>query len=205
MTDLEPIQRYVNSDNSCLFSSISYLVDKSNFNENSSIIYRMMIVDYINGNEDVKEEFLGMSRDTYIDKIANPDSWGGGIELKLFSDIFKIKIASIDIESTRVDIFGEDKDYDKMIFLVYNGYHYDPLVMNSKDDMDSDVTIFDSNDYTYMVQFKEYIENLKSKGHYVDLENLHNYKCNECNEVYENEALAMLHGEQTNHWDFKNI
>ena len=30
MTDLEPIQRYVNSDNSCLFSSISYLVEKSN-------------------------------------------------------------------------------------------------------------------------------------------------------------------------------
>ena len=29
-----PTRRFVDADNSCLFSSISYLFDKSNFNEN---------------------------------------------------------------------------------------------------------------------------------------------------------------------------
>ena len=71
MTDLEPIQRYVNSDNSCLFSSISYLVDKSNFNENSSIIYRMMIVDYIKDKFDVDKAKI-----IYINEVPIYNQFG---------------------------------------------------------------------------------------------------------------------------------
>jgi hypothetical protein len=31
--DLQPIRREVDADNSCLFSSLAYLLDKANFNE----------------------------------------------------------------------------------------------------------------------------------------------------------------------------
>ena len=201
MSEFKPIQRYVNSDNSCLFSSISYLIDKSNFNENSSIIYRFEICDYIKNNDHLKEELLGMSREEYIEKISDPNTWGGGIELKIFSEIFKIKIASIDIESTRIDIFGEDKNYRNIIFLVYNGYHYDPLVMNDKDDMDSDQTIFDENDYNIIIKFKNYIEILKDRGNYIDLKNLHNFKCENCNTIFKNENNLYLHCQENNHWN----
>ena len=49
--DLIPIRRHMNADNSCLFSSIAYLIDHKNFNESSSIKFRMMIPEYLINNE----------------------------------------------------------------------------------------------------------------------------------------------------------
>ena len=41
--DLQPIRREVDADNSCLFSSIAYLIDKANFGETSSLKFRIHI------------------------------------------------------------------------------------------------------------------------------------------------------------------
>ena len=156
-----PIRRYVDSDNSCLFSSIAYLNDKENFNENSSMIYRLIIVDYINDNN-LSEDILGMPKADYIQNISEPSTWGGAIELKLFSEIFKMQIASLDVESKRIDIFGEIENYNKRIYLIYNGYHYDPLVMNysHKSSNDLDITIFDPEDDCKLTMFRDYLESV---------------------------------------------
>lgn len=156
-----PIRRFVDSDNSCLFSCIAYLNDKENFNENSGMIYRLMIVDYINNN-DIKEEILGISKADYIQNISENSTWGGAIELKLFSDMFKIQIASLDVRSKRIDIFGEIENYKKRIYLLYNGTHYDPLVMNFTQDSstDLDITIFNTNDHEKLTMFSDFIESV---------------------------------------------
>jgi len=175
--ELKPVQRYVNADNSCLFSSISYLMDKQNFNENSSLIYRLTIVDFIKENKKITDDFLGMPRDEYINKMEDTNCWGGAIELKLFSDILEIQIASIDIQSGRVDIFGETKDYSRRIYILYNGIHYDPLVMNfegNEEKFDSDITIFEPEDYDKLIKFQNLAEELKVKGKFVDLNNINN-------------------------------
>jgi hypothetical protein len=39
-----PIRRYVDANNSCLFSSIAYVYDRENFNETSQHVYSNMIV-----------------------------------------------------------------------------------------------------------------------------------------------------------------
>ena len=115
-----PIRRYVNADNSCLFSTIAYLIDTNNFNENSGLIYRLMAVDYIkDGN--ISQDILGVSKDEYITKIADRKSWGGAIELKLFSDIFQVQIASLDVMTGRMDLFGETEQYEKRILSPYDG------------------------------------------------------------------------------------
>jgi ubiquitin thioesterase OTU1 len=156
-----PIRRYVDSDNSCLFSSIAYLNDKEHFNENSSMIYRLMIVDHINDN-DISEDILGMPKADYIQNISESSTWGGAIELKLFSEIFKMQIASLDVESKRIDIFGEIENYNKRIYLIYNGYHYDPLVMNYSHESsnDLDITIFNPEDHCKLTMFRDYLESV---------------------------------------------
>jgi ubiquitin thioesterase OTU1 len=206
--ELIPIQRFVNADNSCLFSTISYLIDKKNFNESSSLIFRLTIVDYINEKTDITDEFLGMSKKEYILKMENPDCWGGAIELKLFSDIFKIQIASIDIQSGRVDIFGETENYTHIIYILYNGNHYDPLVMSidgTSGDFESDITIFELEDYDKLIKFKDYAEKLKKERKFVDLSNNSNYQCTECKEIFTTEKNAMTHGELNNHWTFDEV
>ena len=65
---------------------------------------------------------------------------GGAIELRLFSDIFKIKIGSIDVMTNRIDIYGETKPYDKIIYTIYNGVHYDPLISSADSSKESDIT-----------------------------------------------------------------
>lgn len=206
MTEMIPIRRYVDSDNSCLFSSIAYLIDRSNFDENSKLIYRLMIVDYLQ-DSDISDDILGMKKDDYILKITQPDTWGGAIELRFFSDIFKIQIASMDVQSGRIDIFGEMEDYDRRIYLMYNGVHYDPLVMNLDDscNTETEMTIFSPTDDDKMIMFKDYIESIKAKGDYVDPSNINNIKCNICNQEFFDEDLALVHGQTESHWDFKQI
>ena len=201
-----PIRRYVNSDNSCLFSSIAYLLNRSEFNENSSLIYRLEIVDYLKNNN-VDENLLGYPKVEYIENINDLSTWGGGIELKIFSDIFKIQIASIDVQSGRVDIFGETKNYEKRIYLVYNGVHYDPLVCNENESSESetDLTIFNSDDYTKLIMFKDYVESIRSKGEYVDTSNNLKYACNICQNTFDTEIKIMEHAEKEKHWDYFSL
>ena len=119
---MEPTRRFVDSDNSCLFSSIGYLIDNKNFNETTKLQYRQLLTNFIEDNN-VDIAMLGMSKEEYINNIQNPSTWGGAIELKLFSDMFQVEIASIDVQSNRVDIFGQDKGYPQRIFVLYNGVH----------------------------------------------------------------------------------
>ena len=127
--DLIPIRRYVDADNSCLFSSIAYLLDRKNFNEQSSSKYRMMIVEYLNNNS-FDEALLDSPLEVYINDIADPSKWGGGIEIKIFTEIFKIEIGVVDVQTNRIDLFGQDKNFPNRIFILYNGIHYDPLFIN---------------------------------------------------------------------------
>jgi len=199
-----PHRRYVDADNSCLFSSIAYLIDKDNFNTSSSLIYRLIIVDHIKQNK-IDESIFGMSKNEYLEKISDSDTWGGAIELKMFSEIFDIQIAVLDVQSGRTDIFGEIEDFEKRIYLLYNGIHYDPLVMNHQDNNESDITIFSPEDSEKLIMFKDYIESVKDKGDYVDISKINNLKCIKCNNIFESNEEASVHGINFNHWEFKNI
>lgn len=46
-------------------------------------------------------------------------------ELSIFSRHYCAEIASIDIETGRVDRFGEDSSYASRVILLYSGIHYD--------------------------------------------------------------------------------
>jgi ubiquitin thioesterase OTU1 len=75
------------------------------------------------------EGFLGEKPRYYAQNITNLNVFGGGIELKIFSDYFKIEICSFDIQTCREDHFGINKGYSRKGLLLYTGDHYDVLAL----------------------------------------------------------------------------
>ncbi len=201
--DLHPIRREVDADNSCLFSSIAYLIDRSNFNEESSLKFRQIIIDYLLDDQ-FDSTLLDQPKDNYIEFIQNPKNWGGALEVKMFSEIFKKQIVCIDVKTNRADIYGEDKEYPQRIYLLYNGIHYDPLVMNfdTGSDPSFDITIFDSNDSETFELMKCLLLEYKNQGDFVEFYNL---ECKACTEKFKNENEAVEHSINYNHWDFSQI
>lgn len=206
MDTLIPIRRYVDADNSCLFTSIAYLSDRKNFNDTSSSIYRNMIVEYLFNNE-FDESLLELPKEDYINEIANPSKWGGGIEIKIFSEILKLEIAVVDVQTKRIDVFGQDKNYTSRIYVLYNGIHYDALVMNfdENSDPESDVTIFDSEDEKISTKFKNFISKFNKNKDFFDISSLKSLECIDCKEQFINEEHATNHAKKTSHWNFKQI
>ena len=62
---MEPLRRFVDADNSCLFSSIGYLLDNDQFSETTKLQYSQILATYIQDNifeaglfEISKDDFL---------------------------------------------------------------------------------------------------------------------------------------------------
>lgn len=201
---MEPVRRFVDSDNSCLFSSIGYLIDNKNFSETTKYQYRQLLVNYLEDNN-VEAGMLEIPKEDYIENIQNPSTWGGAIELKLFSDMLQIEIASIDVQSNRVDIFGQDKNYPQRIYVLYNGVHYDPLVMAYTEDLNDDITSFASDDNETLISLQEYVKVFKDAGDFVDLANMNSFECDTCKTLFENHIEAYNHANNFQHWNFNEI
>jgi len=201
---MEPVRRFVDSDNSCLFSSIGYLVDSKNFSESTKYQYRQLLVNYLE-DDNIEEEMLDLPKEDYIENIQNPATWGGAIELKLFSDMLQTEIASIDVQSNRVDIFGQDKNYPQRMYVLYNGVHYDPLVMAHTEDSKDDITNFASDDNETLISLQSYVKNFKDVGDFVDLANMNSFECDNCKTMFENQEDAYNHANNYEHWNFNEI
>ena len=207
MTDLIPIRRYVDADNSCLFSSFGYLVEKNKFSDMTSLKIRQAVVNAILSEKKYDITILGQPKESYIEFIQNPSSWGGATELKILSDLYQIQIVAIDVKSMKHYLFGEDSKFPKRIYVVHNGVHYDPLVMTISSDAnnDNDITIFNSNDDVVFAKFKSLVKNYHDQGEYVDLSDLKTLECDDCKETFGTKDEATLHAQYHNHWNFNAI
>ena len=66
-------------------------------------------------------------RNDYIATISKPSSWGGAIELTVLAKYYSTEIASIDVETGRIDHFTPppENDSGNRCILIYSGIHYD--------------------------------------------------------------------------------
>lgn len=89
---------------------------------------RQLIAEEIRANEDKYcEAILGKPNDEYCEWILKPESWGGAIEIAALSSHYGLEIAVVDTQSAVINKFGEDRDYEYRVFLIFDGIHYDPL------------------------------------------------------------------------------
>ena len=67
----------------------------------------------------------------YIETISKPRSWGGAIELAILASHYSTEIASIDVETGRIDKFSPNENSGpasgNRALVIYSGIHYDAL------------------------------------------------------------------------------
>ncbi|XP_065051185.1 ubiquitin thioesterase OTU1-like isoform X2 [Rhopilema esculentum] len=207
----------VPADNSCLFASLSFLLfggDTSLASEMRSLAANCIISDPANFNE----ALLGKPVKEYCDWLLNPSNWGGAIEITSLSKYYETEIDVVDIQTGRIDKFGENKNYKNRVFLIYDGIHYDPLVKDCKTNPTLPVqTIFPCDDDTVLVEAlsisSEARQSCKAvtvsrrlfgNRQYTDLGGF-KLRCLACQKVLVGQEDAQSHAKATGHTNFGEI
>ncbi|KAI7873890.1 OTU-domain-containing protein, partial [Lichtheimia hyalospora FSU 10163] len=192
--------RTVPDDNSCLFRSLGYVA-----NRDTSITQqlRQAVASAIEQDPIMySDATLGQERTKYIDWIQKTSSWGGAIELAILSNYLNVEIDSIDVQTGRVDKFGEG-NYPERVLIIYSGIHYDAVALTPALDCpeDFDQTRFSSEDESIVNAAKKLADMLRQKRKYTDVANF-TLKCNQCMKGLVGEKDARDHAAATGHTHF---
>lgn len=159
-------------DNSCLFHSIYHLLvinAASSSSSSSSIkspfalrelIANMVACDPTKYNT----VFLGSPNELYQQHILNENTWGGAVEINIFSQHFQAEIIAFDATYLREDVYGEGLGYSRRVFLLYSGDHYDALVYRVSNASTEEKKIFSVKDQHAWARARDYIEELHQEA-----------------------------------------
>lgn len=208
--NLIPFVREIDSDNSCLFNSIGYLVDRENFNHKTSKKLRKIVSDTIKSNkEKYCDAFLNNSNEKYAKKILEPDVWGGAIEAQILAEHFKVEIVSFNVIDKTTIVYGEGQDYNSRIYIAYNGAHYNALVMIVDYECypELDACKFLPEDEVTMTKFQKLVQDLhQSYKEIMKIRKQQNvYACQTCFNLFKGKDKAQGHSDMFGHTDFKII
>ncbi len=74
-------------------------------------------------------ELEGMSLSTYVDKMRNPGTWGGALEILAYVYIYKTNVSVVNIRDKNTkDIEFVLEGNQKTVKISWNGGHYEPIV-----------------------------------------------------------------------------
>ncbi|GAA6061841.1 hypothetical protein JCM10212_000758 [Sporobolomyces blumeae] len=203
------VLRVVPDDNSCLFTACSLVLNPSAPPNPSSL--RRVVADTIRSNpSDYSEAILGRDPLEYIETILSPSSWGGAIELAILSKHHETELWSVDVQTGRIDKFGEGAGFDQVGIVVYSGIHYDALSFSFAPpsrsrfppDLSFDTTIFPLPLNPDLVSATQrLVDSLRSKHAFTDTANF-TLKCQVCSEAIVGEKEARDHARATGHTAF---
>ncbi|KAG8504392.1 Ubiquitin thioesterase OTU1 [Galemys pyrenaicus] len=195
----------VPADNSCLFTSVYYVVEGGVLDPACAPEMRRLIAQIVAGDpEFYSEAILGRTNREYCDWIQRADTWGGAIELSILSKFYRCEICVVDTQTVRVDRFGEDAGYAKRVLLIYDGVHYDPLQRDFPDPDSPPLTIFSSGDDVVLVQALELAEEARRRRQFTDV---HRFalRCMVCQQGLTGQAEARDHARETGHTSFGEV
>ncbi|KAH7889389.1 hypothetical protein F5I97DRAFT_1994140 [Phlebopus sp. FC_14] len=201
------VHRVVPDNNSCLFSAVALIFEQD---ISKAQKMRQIVVDGIrNDMETYNEAILGLSREKYISTIVKPSTWGGAIELGILAKHFKTEIASIDVETGRIDRFIPpplESSGDRCI-LVYSGIHYDAATLAPEVDAPTEwhQTVFpvapgSSNDLI-LDAAKKLATILRERKAFTNTATF-DLKCEQCGRGLKGEKDARAHAQETGHVRF---
>ncbi|CAN6230419.1 unnamed protein product, partial [Urochloa humidicola] len=200
------VRRVIPSDNSCLFNAVGYVMEH---NRNKASELRQVIAATV-ASDPVKfnEVFLGKPNEAYCAWILDPEKWGGAIELSILSEYYGREIAAYDIQTTRCDLYGQEKNYSERVMLIYDGLHYDALAMSPAEGApeEFDQTIFPVNHNRSIGPAEGLALNLvkeaQRKRSYTDTANF-TLRCGVCQIGVIGQKEAVEHAQATGHINFQ--
>lgn len=115
---------------SCLFDSLSTFLTDINSSQ-----LRHIITHFLSQDPSFFEEESGKLSDIlsidnvrleeYVNAMSNPNTWGGAIEIRAFSEIYKVRVL-VQIHD-RIIEFLPKHEYNFTIRIHYTGNHYEPI------------------------------------------------------------------------------
>eukprot|EP01104_Vermistella_antarctica_P006625 TRINITY_DN17331_c0_g1_i1.p1 TRINITY_DN17331_c0_g1~~TRINITY_DN17331_c0_g1_i1.p1 ORF type:complete len:325 (+),score=39.74 TRINITY_DN17331_c0_g1_i1:260-1234(+) len=196
------VRRPVASDNSCLFTSIAYVLEGRDLSKASHL--RTVVADTIAADPTTySSAVLAKEPADYVKWIISPTSWGGGIELSILSNHYRVEISAMDIQTLRYDVYGSNMKYQHRCYLIYDGIHYDPLAFTFSPECppDSDITVFNPEDEYVFNLAKVVAKEAKEKRQFTDTSGF-TLRCLVCQQGLVGEKGATQHAMETSHTNF---
>jgi len=150
------------------------------------------------------EAYLDKSNVEYQKWIMDKDTWGGAIELSILTLYYKTEITVFDIQTQRIDKYGEGCGYRQRVMLIYDGIHYDPLALTYpglEDDEVIDQTVFPVTDDISLVKAHNVASEAHKKRQFTNVAKF-TLRCIVCQQGLIGESEAMQHAKQTGHINF---
>uniref|UniRef100_A0A8D0GK66 Ubiquitin thioesterase OTU n=1 Tax=Sphenodon punctatus TaxID=8508 RepID=A0A8D0GK66_SPHPU len=198
-------RRVVPADNSCLFTSIYYVVEGGIYDPACAPEMRNLIAQIVASDPEFYcEAVLGKTNQEYCEWIRREDTWGGAIEVSILSKFYQCEICVVDTQTVRIDRFGEDAGYTKRVLLIYDGIHYDPLERKIPDSDIPPQTIFSSSDDIVLAQALELADEARQKRQFTDV-NRFTLRCMVCQKGLTGQVEAREHAKETGHTNFGEV
>lgn len=199
------LRRSVPADNSCLFTSVYLALSGGDYDAAMGAALRQVIADAVAADREMyTEAFLGRPNREYCTWILNEDHWGGAIELAVLSRHYGLEMVAVDAQSARLHRFGEDQGYDQRILLLYDGIHYDPLVLEPLEPGRPPQTLFSAHDDTVLALALELAREAKASRQYTDVRNF-TLRCLACDMGLVGQDQARKHASETGHLGFGEV
>ena len=191
-------RKIIPADNSCLFNSINYALNQ---NLTEPFIMRSLIAAEIQSNLDFYNSAIldGKEPLDYCEWIMRDNTWGGGIEISILSKCFQITIGVVDVINCTIEFLGEN--YSNIIYLLYNGVHYDLFVREVDG---KEIGVFLSNDKKVKEEVMEIAKELNASSKFVDTSK-YSIRCTVCYCNFRGSDDAVKHSKATGHVNFMQI
>lgn len=193
------------SDNSCLFASVYYCLNNASLNGFDSDNERQLVcATLLSQPGKFDRAFLeDKSPEVYCKWIMDTNRWGGSIELCILSSLHSVEIDVVNVNTDRIDRFGEDCDYFHKILIIYDGIHYDSLAL---EDVNSGelVTLFPISDKEVIAKAQQLARELQSSRQYTDLHGF-SIVCRDCHCLMVGQSAVVQHANATGHSNFGEI
>ncbi|XP_012532590.1 ubiquitin thioesterase OTU1 [Monomorium pharaonis] len=197
------MRKVVPADNSCLFTSVGYVLN-GKVDTSCASFMREIIANAVAADpNEYSEAFLGRPNAEYCEWILKPDAWGGAIELSILSKFYGLEIAVIDSINAIINRFGEDQHYAQRVFLIFDGIHYDPLYMEPLDG-GSIQTIFSTEDERVLLEAAQLAKEARSSRQFTDVQRF-TLICIDCKITLNGQAAAQQHAKDTGHKNFGEV
>ncbi|XP_012550108.1 ubiquitin thioesterase OTU1 [Bombyx mandarina] len=196
------MKKVVPSDNSCLFTSIGFVLNGSIDTSVHTLMRQIIAMEVASDRDTYNEAMLGKPNAEYCDWIQQPSSWGGAIEVAILSRFYGLEMAVVDTLNAIINRFGEDKNYGQRVFLLFDGVHYDPLYLEQSDG--GLQTIFPAEDMEVYREAEQLAHEAKSSRQFTDL-NKFTLKCMICDKFLTGQAEAQKHAKETMHTNFGEV
>jgi len=199
-------RRVVPADNSCLFTSVNYVVEGGVYDLACAPEMRGLIAQIVSSDPAAySEAVLGKTNEEYCAWIRRDDTWGGAIEVSILSKFYQCEICVVDTQTVRVDRFGEDAGYRKRVLLIYDGIHYDPLQKETPGaDAAPPLTIFSTADDVILALALELADEARRKRQFTDV-NRFALRCMVCETGLVGQKEAREHAKETGHTNFGEV